>query len=156
MIARQKRLAIVQHVRTCKGTPFQHQGRLPGVGLDCIGLAIEAAKAAGEFTPALAASIPPYGPVPHSRKFLTWLQTNLVEIKRENVLIGDLAMIRIANRPMHIAVVADRDHKGTLTGPFTYVHSDARQAKVDEKDMDSLLRVYAFFRLPNLAKEEAA
>lgn len=28
---------IVAYARTLKGTPFKHQGRTPGVGLDCIG-----------------------------------------------------------------------------------------------------------------------
>lgn len=154
-IVRQKRLAIVQHVRTCKGTPFQHAGRLPGKGLDCIGLAIEAAKAAGEFTPELAASIPAYGPFPHSRRFLDWLTANLVTIEQKDVMIGDLAMIRISNRPMHIAVVTDHDRKGTLTGPFNYVHADARLNKVVEPPLPKLLHAHAFFRLPGLAKEEA-
>ncbi len=30
--------AAIAAARTCLGTPFHHQGRAPGVGLDCIGL----------------------------------------------------------------------------------------------------------------------
>lgn len=37
---------IVAAVRACVGTRFRPQGRLPGVGLDCAGLALVAAQAA--------------------------------------------------------------------------------------------------------------
>jgi len=39
--------AIVAAVRACCGTRFRPQGQLPGVGLDCIGVAVVAAAAAG-------------------------------------------------------------------------------------------------------------
>jgi cell wall-associated NlpC family hydrolase len=35
---------IVDTARQCLGTKFHHQGRLPGVGLDCAGLPIHVAK----------------------------------------------------------------------------------------------------------------
>lgn len=38
---------IVTAARACIGTPFRAQGRLPGVGLDCIGLAAVAVRAGG-------------------------------------------------------------------------------------------------------------
>lgn len=39
--------AIVARTMACVGTPFYRQGRMPGVGLDCVGVALEAAAAAG-------------------------------------------------------------------------------------------------------------
>ncbi len=38
---------IVAAARACVGTPFRHQGRTPGKGLDCAGLLIVASRAAG-------------------------------------------------------------------------------------------------------------
>jgi cell wall-associated NlpC family hydrolase len=38
---------MVLAARECLGTPFQHQGRVPGVGLDCVGVAIYAAREVG-------------------------------------------------------------------------------------------------------------
>jgi cell wall-associated NlpC family hydrolase len=38
---------MVLAARECLGTPFQHQGRVPGVGLDCVGVAIYAARGVG-------------------------------------------------------------------------------------------------------------
>lgn len=39
--------AALAAARACLGTPFRPQGRLPGVGLDCVGLVLVAAAAAG-------------------------------------------------------------------------------------------------------------
>lgn len=39
--------AIVAAARSCVGTRFRVQGRMPGVGLDCIGVALVAAAAVG-------------------------------------------------------------------------------------------------------------
>lgn len=39
--------AIVTAVRECVGTRFRPQGRLSGVGLDCVGVVLVAARAAG-------------------------------------------------------------------------------------------------------------
>src|SRR3546814_9911127 len=38
---------IVTAARACINTPFRAQGRLPGVGLDCVGLAAVAVRAGG-------------------------------------------------------------------------------------------------------------
>jgi cell wall-associated NlpC family hydrolase len=43
--------AIVAAVRGCVGTRFRPQGRLPGVGLDCVGVVQVAARAAGAVLP---------------------------------------------------------------------------------------------------------
>ena len=46
---------IVDAVRQCIGTRFRAQGRLKGVGLDCIGVALIAGQAAGIVAPKLPA-----------------------------------------------------------------------------------------------------
>lgn len=45
--------AAIAAARACVGTPFRPQGRLPGIGLDCVGLAAVAVRAGG-----LAVEIP--------------------------------------------------------------------------------------------------
>jgi cell wall-associated NlpC family hydrolase len=47
--------AIVAAARACLGTRFRSQGRVPGLGLDCVGLVLVAAAAAGVVVPALPA-----------------------------------------------------------------------------------------------------
>lgn len=46
---------VVAAARACLGTPFRPQGRVPGLGLDCVGLVLVAARAAG-----LAPVVPAY------------------------------------------------------------------------------------------------
>src|SRR5438034_10631009 len=41
------RAEVVERARACIGTPFRHQGRLPGRGLDCVGIVIHVANALG-------------------------------------------------------------------------------------------------------------
>ena len=36
---------IIAIARACLGTPFRHQGRIPGVALDCAGLVVAVAAA---------------------------------------------------------------------------------------------------------------
>ena len=38
---------MIASARACIGTPFHHQGRAIGIGLDCIGLIVVALTAAG-------------------------------------------------------------------------------------------------------------
>lgn len=154
MINVQKRLAITHHVRLAKETPWKHQGRQPRLGLDCIGVAIEAAKAAGEFTPEMAAKIPIYGPVPHGRQFQHWMEDNLVQIKREDLLIGDLVLLCWRSWPVHIGVIADKLRDGNVHGPFSVIHSMADQGKVKEQTLGKYQVAHSFYRLPGLAREE--
>ena len=47
--------AIVAAVRAAVGTRFRPQGRIPGLGLDCVGVVLVAARAAGMIPPRLPA-----------------------------------------------------------------------------------------------------
>lgn len=44
---------IVAAARSCIGTRFRSQGRVPGLGLDCVGVVLVAARAAGTLMDAL-------------------------------------------------------------------------------------------------------
>ena len=50
-----RRAAAVAAARACVGTRFRPQGRVPGLGLDCIGVAVAAARGAGVVVPLLPA-----------------------------------------------------------------------------------------------------
>ncbi len=41
------RKLFIAELRSLVGTPYRHQGRVPGVGLDCVGLGVVAARAVG-------------------------------------------------------------------------------------------------------------
>lgn len=93
--------AAVAAARACLGTPFQHQGRQPGVGLDCVGLCVIAARAAGaEVDDVLGYSRRPHrGRLEHQLALQRCLQLAPVDQ-------ADFALMRFAREPMHLAVLA--------------------------------------------------
>jgi hypothetical protein len=56
MIAPARAAEIVAAVRQCVGTRFRVQGRVPGLALDCVGVALVAAQASG----CRVGDVPPY------------------------------------------------------------------------------------------------
>jgi cell wall-associated NlpC family hydrolase len=117
-----KRWSIVNAVRSALGTPWVHQGRFAGRGLDCIGLALIAARAAGEITPAQEATIPNYGVIPHKNVFYHFMQDNLAYTPEEDALVGDLVLMCWRSWPMHVGVLVDGPQH-TLVAPFDIVHA---------------------------------
>ena len=158
MINVEKRRAIVAHCRALCGTPWVHQGRLPVLGLDCIGVAIEATKAAGEWTPEVAAQVPDnYGRIPHNNNFYKFLNRVMSPIAEKDKLIGDLALICWRSYTMHIGVLSDKLRDGSVTGPFSLIHALANFKRVDEQIFDpKFMVVHGYYRFPGLAAEEAA
>lgn len=95
---------FVALARTWKGTPFHHQGRLKGVGVDCIGYAVELAKEAHILTPN---DITNYARYPHDDTLLLGLQSHLEEIPVKDILPGDILLFKIYKDPQHIAILTD-------------------------------------------------
>jgi len=52
------RAQVVEVARTWLGTPFHHQGRVKGVGIDCVGLTIGIAQELGIVSDEVIASLP--------------------------------------------------------------------------------------------------
>lgn len=92
----------IETLLSWKGTPFHHQGRVPGHGLDCVGLPLCGAWAVG---------IPmkdnlEYGHEPSS-KFLRNMITEvnqLVPCAVDDHQPGDLLLMRYSAEPTHVAV----------------------------------------------------
>ena len=94
------RAAFVAAARRTIGTPFRHQGRLPGVGLDCAGLVVCALRAVGINVPDVAG----YGRLPRHNLFLGQVEANCTRIAHADVSDGDLLMFRWTNEPQHVAI----------------------------------------------------
>ena len=125
--------AIVAAARTCIGTRFRAQGRTPGLGLDCVGVVLVAAAAAG----IAPASLPPYrlgGVLPDADAVLSasgaWMESA--------ALPGDV---------LTIVPAAGQRHLGILT-PSGVVHAHAGLARVVEGPMDPDWAVAGVWRLP--------
>ena len=110
--------SIAQAARSYRGTPFRHQGRQPGVALDCAGVVLCAAWAAGITVPDFAA----YGKLPESDMLLGRLREACVQVLATEAIPGDLALFQFrAGLPTHLAV---------LTGDDRMVHAWEQKDRV--------------------------
>lgn len=109
---RVSRCAIVAAARSWIGTPYRHQGRLKGVGCDCLGLLI---GVWWELTREEAGPLPPYTPdwaeAQGRETFAEGLRQRLAEIDPREAREGDLMLFRWrAHLPAkHAAILTGRD-----------------------------------------------
>jgi cell wall-associated NlpC family hydrolase len=95
---------ILAAARQCLGTPFRHQGRLVGGGLDCAGVAIHVAQQIG----VEHLDVSGYGRLPYSDRLQQSLESQpcLVPVDPAEQAPGDLLLMRFASDPQHLAILA--------------------------------------------------
>lgn len=94
--------AIVEHAMACVGTPYRHQGRLIGVGLDCAGVVIHALRAAGVAVVDHAGY--PRTPFDGMLKKMADAEPALIQVSADDMQPGDVLLLRINTAPQHLAV----------------------------------------------------
>lgn len=120
---------IVEEARSWKGTPFIHQGRLKGKGVDCAGFIGEVARDAG----VLNVNIPhDYRPQEDGTAMMRLLSEHLDFIPTEDVRPGDvLALCDEAlhdkDIPRHLAFVTE-----VRAGTIFIIHA-AREGVVEHR-----------------------
>ena len=118
---------IVAAARAQIGTPFVHQGRIPGKALDCAGLLVTVAAAIGaEYVDVAGYSRIPTGLLAGVMES----QPCLVRIKVAEATAGDVLVMRFAKEPQHLAVLAGD----------TIIHSHAAVGRCCEHAFDSTWR----------------
>ena len=132
------RADIVAAARECVGTPFHHQGRLLGVGLDCVGVVLHAARVAGVFPDEL----PNYGRSPNPKMMRATLEKYMDELFRSERLDGDVLWLRVRHDPQHLAILCDEGR--------SIIHSHAYKpiGRCVEQPLDAMWaeRIEAVFR----------
>lgn len=98
---------IVNEARTWLGTRFHHQGRLKGVGVDCVGLPICVGNTLGLHEPF---DYDGYGRQPEPRVILSHLRRMGIRIPISEMLPGDVLLMCFEDTllPTHLAIVTDR------------------------------------------------
>lgn len=109
MVIRQQ---LVDEAMSCLGTPFVHNGRLKGVGLDCAGLVEMTARALGLYQGVV---IPAYTMSPDPKLMRSILRGNLDEIAFKQIGLADILWFRISYDPQHLGIVVGMD-------PLTIIH----------------------------------
>ncbi len=126
---------IVAAARACIGTPFVHQGRIPGVALDCAGLVVAVAESVGvEY-----ADHAGYGRNPANGLLESVLDVQPFLTRVFDRKPGDVLLMRFAGEPQHLAI---------FTGD-NIIHSYESVGKVCEHRMADvwavrIVRVYRF------------
>ncbi|MGZ8927145.1 MAG: C40 family peptidase [Methylobacter sp.] len=126
---------IIEAARSQLGVKFQHQGRCPGLALDCAGLGAYVAQAIGaEYN-----EWPGYGRSPHQGLLESVLDNQpCLEIVLDRQP-GDLLLMRFGREPQHVAI---------FTGD-TIIHSYEPVGMVCEHGLDAvwesrIVRIYRF------------
>ncbi len=126
---------VVAAARETLGTPFRHQGRAIGVGLDCAGVAIYVASRLG-FEPS---DVIGYGETPANGQLERMIEEQGYLEEVDSRQPGDLLLMRILGEPQHVAICAGE----------TMIHSYASVERCCEHDIGErwesrIVKVYRF------------
>jgi cell wall-associated NlpC family hydrolase len=115
---------LVTACRTYLGTPFQHQGRSRR-GCDCIGLPVLGCRDCG----VQLNDRTDYQSEPDHQRFRQHIYAELgpARASRAEWREGDIAMLRTAKHPHHLAVLVN----GTDPGTFKILHADGIKGVVE-------------------------
>ena len=126
---------ILIAARSFLGTPFRHQGRIPGLALDCAGLVVSVAKEIG----ADYIDRPGYSRNPSGGLLESALDDQPCLERVTDRQPGDVLLMRFSGEPQHLAI---------FTGE-NIIHSYESVGKVCEHRMADvwavrIVRVYRF------------
>ena len=141
------RSEIVAEARTWLDTPYLHQGRRKGHGVDCLGLIVGVGKALG----LLDYDNRAYSPQPDAVTLKRLCDRHLA--CRDDLRPGSIALLWIQRRdlPQHMAIVTD------LPGRLGIVHAHQRLGAVREHSLDEFWgkRVLAVYDFPETREQRA-
>lgn len=119
------RAEIVAAAREQLATPWVHQGRLPGVALDCIGLVIVVARRLGFVAPDF--DVNGYKREPDGVLLPAGLREHLVQVPKHEMAPGDVVVMAFDKSPQHVGIVVPYRNGG-----LAMVHAASRAGEVEE------------------------
>lgn len=128
----------IAYARECLDTPFHHQGRVPGRGLDCAGLIVHVMKSYQLPYDDLAGY--PRHPYKGMLEKNLDRQSNLKKIPKAEFAPGDVLLMRFRRDPQHLAILSYNNR---------VVHAYSGVEKVVEHVVDKFwaTRVVAVYRI---------
>lgn len=112
-----KRMRIVNEARTWLGTPFKHQGRVKGIGVDCLGLVAGVFKSLsvpsktkdskGGFVPLHKFDQTGYSTNPDGHTLQEVVSSHLDRKPLGDYTPGDIVLMKWMRYPQHLAIVSD-------------------------------------------------
>lgn len=137
---------VVRAARQLLDTPYHHQGRLRGVGVDCVGLLIGVARDLGLVPSGF--DVPPYPRTPDGTSLMHLAELHMQPLQPgEAVQPGHVVVVRFDQEPQHLGVAADYRHGG-----LSLIHSVARPGRVIETRLmfSRAMAFVAAFQLPGV------
>lgn len=114
---------FVAYVRSLKGTPFKHQGRVPGVGLDCPGPLICACRRFGIRPPDF--DVTGYPERPDGSMLKAICDEHMESVPLHEMKPADVLLVGWGKGPpQHLGIVFDYPHGG-----MAMLHADRVRAK---------------------------
>ena len=142
---------VIAVARSWVGTPFMHQGRVKGKACDCVGLPVMIAKELGVRSRTKEDGDLDdggnYTHEPEGTVVLDAARRHLFEKPAAEMRPGDALVLRMPNRPCHMAII------GEYNGRLTLIHAYNRiKEEVVEHHIDEYWRrqVVACFRFPGV------
>lgn len=114
-------------------TPYQHQQRMKGVAVDCVGLVIGVARVLCIFRPDF--DVKGYDRTPDGESLKAQCDEHLDRVSLPNARPGHLLLLRFAEEPQHMAIVADYIHGG-----LSMIHAYAKEKRVVEHRLADVWR----------------
>ena len=127
-----KRQAFIDAARALLGTQFTHQGRNATRGVDCVGLAMHAAKEAGLLEQNFDYTA--YGKFPPADKLTEVMRSRLIVKPIHEAKAGDLLRFHISGSPIHIGIKTDVGviHSLSRRGVIEHVLDDLWASRIVE------------------------
>lgn len=105
------------------GTRYHHQGRVSGLGMDCLGLLVVAAKQIG----VTFADASGYPRMPTGKSLMDVIKSN-ADVVEGPMLAGDILVFSWSTEPQHVAI---------YLGEGRMIHSYLSARKVVEHDFEA-------------------
>lgn len=142
------RAEFVETVLSYVGTPYHHQGRMPGVGLDCPGPVICAARHHGIMPPEF--NVTAYGRIPDGQALKAHCAAYMEPITWDQATIADVVLAGFRNGPpQHMGIIVDKSPDKTY-----WVQAEGyRHKKVIKSRLvfgDRFMQFHAAYRVPGL------
>ena len=131
---------VVAEARRWLGTPYQHQARVLGVGVDCAGLIIGVARNLD----ILDVDYTGYGRTPHEGRLRATVEAHL--LRTDQWSAGCVLLMGFLVGP------SDEQHLGILTGDDTIIHAYAHAGECVEHRYSSAwrARTRGLYRYPGV------
>lgn len=140
---------VVQAARAWLGTPYHHQARLRGVGVDCLGLLIGVCRELGLVHPTF--DVTAYPRAADGATLMNLAQYHMgPRIERADMQAGHAIVTAYRGVPHHFGVLADYRWGGLS---IIHAFNAARPPRVIETRLlfTRVMQFHAAFRLPGVA-----